>query len=242
MRAIDPVEKAKEIEKIVLKNNKRRYYRVGRAGGWYGGISTADCCGCNLKCVFCWSGVPRDFPERGKFYSPEEVAWALMEIAKRKNYHLLRVSGNEPAIGKKHLLNLLEILSKEKFLFILETNGTLLDKDFIKDLKIFKKLHIRISLKGSNGDDYLKLTGAIPETFDLIISNIENLSKENLKFNLALMSSFSSPKSLSILKENLGKISKKILENLEEEYVILYPLVKERLKEAGIWPEKFYNP
>jgi uncharacterized Fe-S cluster-containing radical SAM superfamily protein len=73
----------------------------------YGGISTAYSCGCNLRCVFCFSGYPRDHPENtGKFYSPEEVAKALIECAKKSTSQKLRVTGCEPTIGKEHLLNI----------------------------------------------------------------------------------------------------------------------------------------
>lgn len=237
------IEKAKEIEKVIIRGNKRKYYRLGRSGRWYGGISTADCCGCNLKCVFCWSSKQRDAPEKtGNFYSPEEVSEELLSCAKKKNYNLLRLSGNEPTIGKNHLLNLLEILSKEKYIFILETNGTLLDMDFLKDLKNFKKLHIRVSLKGTTREEFSTLTDSLPETFDLIINNLKSLVDLKLKFNLAVMLSFSPKNNIIKLLDELKKISEKILENFEEEYVILYPLVKEKLRKANITPFISFSP
>ncbi|RLG64522.1 molybdenum cofactor biosynthesis protein MoaA, partial [archaeon] len=63
----DPFVKLKRIQRIVCKGIKRKYYRF-RSGKWYGGIATADCCGCILKCIFCWSDYPRDNPDKvGKF-------------------------------------------------------------------------------------------------------------------------------------------------------------------------------
>ncbi len=243
MEIFDPIEKAKEVEKLVIKGDGRKYYRLGRGGRWYGGISTADCLGCNLKCAFCWFGEPRDNPSKlGNFYTPEKVAEELIRCARKNNYHLLRLSGNEPTIGKSHLLKLLEILSKENYLFILETNGTLLDLNYIKDLKNFKNLRIRVSLKGTERDEFSTLTGAIPETFDLVIENLKNLADFNLRFNLAVMLSFSKEENIINLKEKLKKISNKILKNFEEEYVFLYPIVKERLKKANILPKIAYNP
>jgi uncharacterized Fe-S cluster-containing radical SAM superfamily protein len=56
----DPLELATETEKIVAQGELKKYYRPARAGKWYGGIASADCCGCNLRCVFCWSSAPRD--------------------------------------------------------------------------------------------------------------------------------------------------------------------------------------
>ena len=50
----NPIELSEKIEKIVCKNNDKKYYRF-RSAGFYGGISTADTVGCNLRCEFCWS-------------------------------------------------------------------------------------------------------------------------------------------------------------------------------------------
>lgn len=243
MEKFDAIERAKEIEKIVLNGNNRKYYRLGRGGRWYGGIATADCCGCNLKCIFCWSGKPRDFPEKiGKFYSPEEVVEELIKCAKKNNYKLLRISGNEPLIGKNHILKILKILEKENYLFILETNGTLFEPDFLKELRSFKKLHIRVSLKGTNGEEFSRLTGAKEENFEDVIKNLKIICNLKLSFNVAAMLSFSKKENIIKLMERLEKISYKILKSFEEEYVILYPVVKERLKKESLKPFLAFDP
>jgi hypothetical protein len=45
----DPVILAKETEKIVIKENLRKYYRRGRGEKWYGGIARALSAGEELK-------------------------------------------------------------------------------------------------------------------------------------------------------------------------------------------------
>ena len=47
----DPVAHAAEVEKLVVRGSKRKYYRF-RGARFYGGIATADCVGCCLKCAF----------------------------------------------------------------------------------------------------------------------------------------------------------------------------------------------
>ncbi len=226
-----------------MSDNKRKYYRLVRTGRWYGGIATADCCGCNLKCIFCWSNKPRDNPEKiGNFYSPEYIAENLIKCAKEKNYRYIRISGNEPTICKEHLISVLSIIDKTKFLFILETNGTLLDNDFVKELSLFKNLHIRVSLKGTTPEEFSMLTGAVSETFDLILDNLQRLVSFGLRFNIAVMLSFSPDKNIVQLKERLKKISQKIIDDFEEEYVFLYPHVVERLKRTGIKPLAAFKP
>ena len=48
----NPLELSKKIEKIVVQNNLKKYYRF-RPTGFYGGIATADTVGCNLRFKFC---------------------------------------------------------------------------------------------------------------------------------------------------------------------------------------------
>jgi len=50
----DPLVWAGQIGEIVSSGQKRKYYRF-RPAPFYGGIGTADCVGCCLKCLFCWS-------------------------------------------------------------------------------------------------------------------------------------------------------------------------------------------
>lgn len=143
----DPIEKMEEVESIVMQNLKRKYYRLVRADRWYGGIATSDCVGCNLRCIFCWSGKPRDYPEEvGKFYSPEEVFQALTSCARKFGYSQVRVSGNEPTISRGHILKLLELFEETNYTFILETNGILIgcDKSYARDLAKFKCLQVRV--------------------------------------------------------------------------------------------------
>jgi uncharacterized Fe-S cluster-containing radical SAM superfamily protein len=83
----DPLEMAVITERIVCKDNLRKYYRF-RPSRFYGGISTADSVGCCLRCVFCWSWREVVRPEEyGKYYTPEDVASRLVSIAKKKKLH-----------------------------------------------------------------------------------------------------------------------------------------------------------
>lgn len=243
MKGFDPKQKADEVRKIVAKDSLRKYYRVVRPGRWYGGIATADCCGCNLRCVFCWSNKPRDNPGKiGKFYSPQEVFYQLTKCARNYGYRLLRVSGNEPTISKEHLLKLLTLVEKTDYLFILETNGILLDSDFAHSLSSFSKLHIRVSLKGTNPEEFSRLTGASPDVFESIIDNIKKLLEENLSLNVAVMLSFSPKGNLERLRTHLRRVNPSLASNLEEEFIFLYPHVVERLKKSNIKPVIAYTP
>lgn len=232
----NPIELSKKMEKIVSKNLERKYYRF-RPAKFYGGIATADVCGCNLRCEFCWAWNVISRPERiGKFYSPQDVANNLISIAKKYKFNQIRVSGNEPTINKQHLLNVLGILKDSSLNFILETNGILIgfDESYAKDLSKYKDfIHVRVSFKASNKEEFSKLTGALPEAFELQIGALKNLVKENVPCHPAVMISFSEPASIKNLRDRLETISPNFYD-FEEETLVLYGNVKKRLDEAKI--------
>ena len=187
----DPLARAEEVGKIVRSGEKRKYYRF-RPAPFYGGIATADCVGCCLRCLFCWSWKMMTQPERvGKFYAPEEVAQNLLSIARKKDFRNLRISGNEPTLHRSHLLRILEQVPKN-FQFILETNGILIghDPSYAKDLSRFPNLYVRVSLKGASPEDFAKLTGMKAEGFSLQLEALEHLLAEGVDCFPAVMARF----------------------------------------------------
>jgi uncharacterized Fe-S cluster-containing radical SAM superfamily protein len=238
----DPVEMANITRAIVGKNNERKYYRF-RPSRFYRGISTADCVGCCLRCVFCWSWKVTTRPQEcGNFYSPEQVASKLIAIAKKKKLQQLRISGNEPTICREHLIRVLELIPKE-YLFILETNGILIGNDnaYAEELSRFPNLNVRVSLKGTCEEDFSRLTGALPEGFRLQLKALENLIKHGVKVHPACMVSFSSRENIKSLRKRLKAISPSF-ENFEIEELILYPHVEEQLKRLKISYYVAYKP
>jgi uncharacterized Fe-S cluster-containing radical SAM superfamily protein len=238
----NPREQAVNIEKIVAKGPVRKYYRLIRKDRWYGGVCTSDCVGCNLRCVFCWSDQPRNNIEKiGVFYTPDEIAGALTTSAKKYKIQKLRISGNEPTISREHLLRVLWFIETTSYDFILETNGTLIDLDYAKELARFRNLQVRVSLKGASEEEFSRLTGADPQCFQQQLDALENLLKAGVRFTPAVMLSFSPPDAIKKMKKNLKSISPVLLDNFEEEYVFLYPHVVRRLNAAGIKPLVSYN-
>lgn len=238
----DPLEMAKLARNIVCKNNLRKYYRF-RPARFYGGIATADCVGCCLRCVFCWSWDVTTRPEEsGVFYTPEEVAKRLVTIARKKNLSQLRISGNEPTICREHLIKVLELIPKN-YVFILETNGILIGNDptYAEELSRFPNLYVRVSLKGTCEEEFSKLTGAIPTGFQLQLKALEYLNRCKVNVHPACMISFSTPENITALKKRLKSINP-IFEDFEAEELILYPSVEERLKKLKIDYRTGYRP
>lgn len=238
----DPIKLASLTKTVIAEGMKRRYYRF-RPPRFYGGIATADCLGCILRCVFCWSWKRLAHPgKHGSLYSPEEVADRLMSIAKRKNFTQVRISGSEPTIAGEHLLEVLHRVHRD-YLFILETNGILIGYEewYAKELSRFPHLHVRVSLKGTTEEEFSRLTDAHALGFQLQLKALENLSKEGVSCNPSVMISFSLPENVENLRKQLASFQKDFF-HFEEEELILYPSVEERLKRANIEYRRAHYP
>lgn len=238
----NPLEITAHTGKGVCKNDQRKYYRF-RPSRFYGGISTADCVGCCLRCVFCWSWnvVTKPF-ECGNFYTPEEVVRRLTGIAKKKHLNQLRMSGNEPTLCRAHLIKLLTLIPQD-YLFILETNGVLIghDRTYAEELSRFPNLSVRVSLKGTCEEEFSQLTGAQPDGFQLQLKALELLKHYGAHVHPACMISFSSPENILSLKKRLRALDPSF-EDFEIEELILYPAVEKRLKNLKVRYITGYRP
>ena len=230
----DPLELSRQMAKIVCHGPARKYYRF-RPARFYGGIATADCLGCNLRCAFCWAWEQlHQVQKLGQFYGPTEVAARLTAIARKKGFSQVRLSGNEPTLGMTHLLEVLSHLPKE-LAFILETNGIILgvEAQWAKELAPFPQVFARVSLKGCTPEEFSHLTGAVPEGFALQLKALEHLLSAGVDCHAAVMVSFSPVESRERLRQRLAAIHP-VLADYEEEELILYPAVAARLTKRGL--------
>jgi uncharacterized Fe-S cluster-containing radical SAM superfamily protein len=238
----DPVEQAQQVAAIVCDGLRRKYHRF-RPARFYGGIATADCVGCCLGCVFCWSWNQVHHPKQyGRFYSAEEVAHKLVTIARKKGFEQVRISGNEPTICREHLLEVIRHIPPD-LEFILETNGILIGHDatYATDLAVFPNLYVRVSLKGACEEDFSLLTGAQPEAFNLQLLALKHLLDAGVAVQPAVMVSFSSDDAITRLRTRLTQIAPRFSE-FEVEELVLYGDVAQRLKKANIEYRLAYTP
>jgi len=245
----DPVVRHEAVERLVVRDvgawQERKYWRF-RCDRWYGGIVTADAVGCGLVCKYCWVSDKALFrpEEAGKFYRPNTLGDILLGMAQKRRLNQLRVSGGEPTIGWKHLLQLLDDLDGKDFHFILETNGILIGKetDYAKELSKYRFIHVRVSLKGCNEKEFTTLTSAKPEGFTLQLRALESLLHAGVPCHPAVMISFSTKQSLQELTRRLKSINRKLAEELETEELILYPNVKRKIVKHGLKYQTSYTP
>jgi uncharacterized Fe-S cluster-containing radical SAM superfamily protein len=234
----DALERSRDVERIVLKEGRRMYYRF-RPAPYYGGIATADAVGCSFLCAYCWNYWRNLNPERfDKFYSPQQVASILLKIARRRSFNLFRITGSEPVLGEgsfEHLLEVVEIIFREApfSVFVLETNGFFLGSraDLIKKLK-HNNLWVRIAIKGVDEDSFELITGARKDFFSYPFVALKELENLGVKAWPAVMRELFNDEEIGRLKKLLAEY--KIKARLEEEILEPYPFVLENLKIRNI--------
>jgi uncharacterized Fe-S cluster-containing radical SAM superfamily protein len=239
--AYDPGERHRQIEKLVVRNkvggDLKKYYRF-RHDRWYGGIVTADCAGCGLTCRFCWVRKESilEGREPGEFLKPEEVAERFLKLMKEKKVNQGRISGGEPTIGRRHLFQILNVFQHKRIRFILETNGIQIggDESYAQELALYPFVHARVSFKGCNEEEFARLTGADPGGFHLQLNALRYLKRAGVSAHPAVMLSFSEREAVDQLYSAIWKIDPILHSEIEEERVILYPHVEERLRQAGL--------
>jgi uncharacterized Fe-S cluster-containing radical SAM superfamily protein len=225
----NPLELAEHLRAKVCKNGSRKYYRF-RGGRFYGGIAAADCVGCVLDCVFCWSYKPRCNPDTaGKFYTAKHVVEKLMGIVRKNGYDKIRITGNEPTLCREHLIEVLEYVPND-ILFILETNGILLDKGYVKKLTPFKQhLHVRVSLKGVTAEQFEYVTAMDGEFYELPFEALKYLIDVGISCNAAIMKELLDEDNFQILIKKLKDIDDNLARDLELESLIMYPFIEQEL-------------
>jgi uncharacterized Fe-S cluster-containing radical SAM superfamily protein len=234
----DPIKRAREVEKIVMKENSRLYYRF-RPALYYGGIATADAIGCSFLCAYCWNYDRNLHPERfGKFYYPEDVSSNLLSIAEKKSFNLFRITGSEPILGEvsfKHLIEIIKVVFKKKAWskFVIETNGLVLGyrSNLIKYLK-FTNLQVRIAIKGVDEKSFESITGAKKDFFIYPIRAVKELQKEHIKAWPAVMRDLFKDSEIESLKDILRK--EDIKGDIELEKLERYPFVLDNMKKRRI--------
>ena len=232
MKGYDPIKLTEKMESIVVDGNKRKYAKLSRPLRFYGGTTSAVEVGCNLRCKFCFSDKPVFRPQStGKFYSPQEVFNALDKGAKRHGHKLISASASEGTLGREHLFELLDLVETSDYVYILETNGMTLgnDRAFAEKLAPYKKLHVRVSIKGTSKEEYHELTDAIPESYELPFRALKHLIDAGVSCNACVMISFSDDDGIRSVEKKLFEVHPGLLKSLEKERITPFPKVTERL-------------
>jgi len=234
----NPIERAKEVEEVVMQGLKRKYHRF-RAAPYYGGIATADAVGCCFLCVYCWSYFRIIEPQKhGRFYSPQQVAESLLKIAKAKGFKYVRTTGCEPILGEHSLGHLAEVIrmvqaENKDLTFILETNGLLLGyyPDFVRKIK-FPHLSIRVAIKGWDPESFQQISGADKDYFEYPLIGLKKMLDERMDAWPAVMLDVFGKEGVDKLKMEMCKLGLDC--RIEKEKLERYPYVMDNIYKRGV--------
>ena len=240
-RGYDPIALAAATEKVVVDGSQRKYVQLGRTLRFYGGTTSATEVGCNLRCKFCFSDKPVWKPKQtGRFYTPQQVFDGLATNARKYGHTSISASASEGTLGRQHLHELLELVDESEFVYILETNGMTLgdDKEFAESLAKYKNLHVRVSIKGCNEDEFHRLTGARASAYELPFKALQHLIDAGVSCNACVSVSFSDAAGIKSVEKKLETMHPGILKSLELERIKLFPKVQRRIQNEGLVANK----
>lgn len=141
--------------------------------------------GCNLNCVYCSEGdIQREDLSIEMLYKLIDELPVLLNKYKDNDIDLLWHGGEPLLIGKKYLSEVMQYaqnkLKKYNVHFLMQTNGTLIDEEWIDLFKKFD-LGIGISLDGYKElHDKNRLTKNQQPTFDTVLNNIIKLQNNGI--------------------------------------------------------------
>jgi Fe-coproporphyrin III synthase len=133
---------------------------------------------CNLSCKHCYANSKNEKFEDE--LNTEEAKAFISDLAHLK-VPVLLISGGEPLL-RKDLFDLINYTHKQNMRCTISTNGTLIDKETAKAIKVNNVSYVGISIDGigSRHDDFRGIKGS----FDKAIAGIRNCLQINQKVGL----------------------------------------------------------
>jgi pyruvate formate lyase activating enzyme len=172
---ITPVRDGMSIETNLPENYVPKRLVHGWMGHPVGGVGTpwwikgrgyveaaVFACGCNLRCpqcqnwttTYCGSEIP---------YTPREAALIMTDTRRIYNVDRMAISGGECTLNRHWLVQYITELKKlnpdDKARFHVDTNATILTKDYIDDLVEAGMTDIGPDLKGIKVETFMHITG-----------------------------------------------------------------------------------
>ncbi|MGB3340574.1 MAG: radical SAM protein [bacterium] len=128
---------------------------------------------CNLKCDFCYVG-DRDYNE----LKTSDMKKVLFKIFKEAKVPSVSFTGGEPLL-RQDIGGLVDYASNLGLWTNLITNGTLLDKNIVTELKTAGLSSSQVSIEGPNPDIHDRITG-VTGSFTATVKGIKLLQKAGI--------------------------------------------------------------
>lgn len=156
---VTPVEKGMEI--ITDKDMIERYEPLQLVSQISAYLHPGVSCftnGCNFACSWChnWNIT---FSSVGDPLTPRQFAEIISRG--RGNYSMLGISGGEPTLNRRWLIGFLKELShgNKKLSIQVDTNASILTKDYIDELYYSGMTHISPDIKAHSVEAFMSVTG-----------------------------------------------------------------------------------
>ena len=133
---------------------------------------------CNLKCYYCWF-VNHRKTNKNNNYINKVIFEKFIKEAIKLGLSSILFTGGEPFL-RNDIIDLLEIANKNNLLFSIETNGTLLNEEIIKNLKKYKNLYIVATSIDSCNEGLHDYQRGTKGSFSKSINTIEKLVENNI--------------------------------------------------------------
>ena len=147
---------------------------------------------CNLNCVYCSEGdsAAQNMPKEIFFKLIDELP-QLLDFKKTTDVELLFHGGEPMLYGKENLQNLIDYAKKNlpayNVKFLMQTNGTLIDDDWIEFFKA-ENISVGISLDGyPEIHDKNRRTKNNEPTAEKILSNLQKMRAANLNAGILMV-------------------------------------------------------
>lgn len=132
---------------------------------------------CNFDCYYCYAKSLKNQND----LDTDQIKQILDKL-KKTGIIFLNITGGE-VLARKDILEILKYINEQKFILGVFTNGSLLTKEIIDELKSGYVKIINISLIAPTEEQFDKLSGKIGN-FKKFISGLDLLKNNNLKFNV----------------------------------------------------------
>lgn len=181
---------------------------------------------CNLKCKMC------DIPI---FHTAiPDISYKkiknIIDEGSELGFNKITFTGGEPLL-RSDIIKIIRYAKSKKFFVVLNSNGTLIDKELVRKLKLSKIDFITISIDGTH-DIHDKIRGK--GNYNRAIRGIKLLIKNNMTVAIASV----------IMKENFSELSKiiQIAHELNVKRIVFQPFRKEYLINKFEYSKYELNP
>jgi len=137
---------------------------------------------CNLRCSHCW--ISPKFSEQKQNGLPLDSLKKAISEAGSLGLQSVKLTGGEPFLYR-HIGGLLAFLAEEQIDVLIETNGTLINRDMVERLKSCNLDQLSVSLDAATEEIHDQIRG-VKGSFRRTLEGLALLSRHDLNFQIIM--------------------------------------------------------